>query len=456
MLRLHFTNATALSRFDGTDVEQCARRQLDLGLLPGMPFLLDDGRPMREVNAWLQHLPVSGSPSPRTWKGYAYDVLSWARFLAERDKGPLEATKRDLAAYYGRRRVEGDLKQLLGPGSWNRLVAALMNFYDWAMSEGLVDAVPFTQRVGHAMARGRLVVVVRNMAKEKNARPHAHITWLEADRLRFFLDVGMNGLLPDGSSDPDFHGRQFPRNRAFGDLVAGTGLRQSEASHVLKVELPAVPTRAQAYVSWDLPATICKGLKGRAVWVSPATLRSVHSYVAMERTFGADAPRFAPERPLQASDLGFDAGRIDGHLRRWKTVSVEHRERMVCEDGTSPLLWLTAAGSPLLIWDNVFREATARCRRFEPDFPRVMPHTLRHPFAVHMLRWLLERAVTAVARKRVETGTDLYAGWWRLHDPLRVLQQLMGHSQVTQTEHYLDAIDATQLYAEAADELDHA
>ncbi len=44
-------------------------------------------RPTTVVNAWLRELPVSGAPSPRSWRIYAEAARAWLEFLAERGVG---------------------------------------------------------------------------------------------------------------------------------------------------------------------------------------------------------------------------------------------------------------------------------------------------------------------------------------------------------------------------------
>ncbi|MFD6391173.1 hypothetical protein [Nocardia sp. NPDC060259] len=59
----------------------------------GMPILVDDDlrfaddglpRPAAVANRWLQELPVSGAPSPRTWRVYAQVLRAWIEFLSDR------------------------------------------------------------------------------------------------------------------------------------------------------------------------------------------------------------------------------------------------------------------------------------------------------------------------------------------------------------------------------------
>jgi len=105
-------------------------------------------------------------------------------------------------------------------------------------------------------------------------------------------------------------------------------------------------------------------------------------------------------------------------------------------------------------WSGVFAHATKRCRAFEPGFPRVTPHTLRHAFAVHTLRRLVSQTVRRVREHEDDPALDVLAGYWRVHDPLLALRDLLGHASVTTTQVYLHAIDPTRLLASVDEELE--
>ena len=127
----------------------------------------------------------------------------------------------------------------------------------------------------------------RNLAKERAGRPHATLRWLESDRLAFFLSVGLGGLLPDGSEDPAFAGRNAARNRAFGELLAASGLRAQEASLLLVHELPTAAGPRDRLVALNVPAAVAKGGVPRRTIVSTAALRMIESYMRLERSDGA-------------------------------------------------------------------------------------------------------------------------------------------------------------------------
>ncbi|HEX8599524.1 MAG TPA: site-specific integrase [Chloroflexia bacterium] len=269
MSRLPFVDAVALSRApDFGSIAACEKLQTWFGLPQHLPFIIDDeGVPIRSVNSWLSQLHADGSLSYLTWKAYAQDWLDWYRFLANRGIDPLSATGDHIKHYHAERRIGvAGLDRVLKATSWNRMVAALDSYYKWALQKELIERVPFTYReVRIYTSQGGSTKVKLNMAKEKGARQHATLKWLEKDYLRTFLDVGITGLLPTGEEDPTFRGQNTARNRAFAELLATSGLRVQEASHLLTTEIPEVPKNPVKFVRMELPASICKRQKAR--WV---------------------------------------------------------------------------------------------------------------------------------------------------------------------------------------------
>ena len=291
----------------------------------------------------------------------------------------------------------------------------------------------------------------RNLAKERAGRPHATLRWLESDRLAFFLSVGLGGLLPDGSEDPAFAGRNAARNRAFGELLAASGLRAQEASLLLVHELPTAVGPRDRLVALNVPAAVAKGGVARRTIVSTAALRMIESYMRLERPTGQR--RWSPAGALQVQEASADGGRVGERLVRWATLDVHARARLV-KDGAA-LTWpLSAGGGPMVDWSDVFARATERCRAVEPGFPRVTPHTLRHTFAVHTLRRLVSQTVRRVREHEDDPALDVLAGYWRVHDPLLALRDLLGHASITTTQVYLHAIDPTRLLASVDEELE--
>jgi integrase len=280
---MYEVDAASLAAVLGIDAEVAAGRQRRAGLRQGLPFFLDEaGAPVEYVNRWLRQLPAAGCRSPRTWKAYAEDWRTWFLFLRRHGADPLTATRDHVASFYTERRLEGAAP--VAPATWNRSVAALDNFYDWAVEEGLVERSPFSYRfVIEGRADRRRTGGRRNQAREQTGRAHATVQWLEGDYTRLFIEVGLGGLTADGVEDVAFRGRNHVRNVAFAELLLGAGLRSSEASHLLLWELPGPPRGEVPFVTMELPAGIAKGGKGRTVWVPPGVLARLDSYVRAER-----------------------------------------------------------------------------------------------------------------------------------------------------------------------------
>ena len=448
-----FIDAEALGRWDRVGSVAAALRWLaDLGLPEGLPFVLrGDGSPDRVANRWLASLPTHGCRSPSTWRAYALNWAEWARFLRARGVAPLGATVEDVAAFYSVQRLDRGGAGV-GRATWNRKVAALENFYRWAIDRGLTTSSPFVYRDARACGSDGVVRSVRrNLAKERAGRPHATLRWLEPERLAFFLRVGLGGLLPDGSEDPAFAGRNAARNRAFGELLATSGLRAQEASFLLVCELPAADGPRDRLVALGVPGAIAKGGVPRRTIVSTAALRMIQSYVRIERP--AMAGGWSPAGALRVRDANVDGARIEGRFARWATVDIHMRARLI-ENGAA-LTWpLSSACAPMVDWSDVFARASERCRTFDPAFPRVTPHTLRHTFAVQTLRRLVSQTVRRVREHQDDPALDVLAGYWRVHDPLLALRDLLGHASVTTTQVYLHAIDPTRLLASVDEDLE--
>ncbi len=126
---------------------------------------------------------------------------------------------------------------------------------------------------------------------------------------------------------------------------------------------------------------------------------------------------------------------------------------MVTRSGEPMLLWLNEAGHPMTAaaWEGVFRRAGARCCKLGIDL-QVMPHALRHTFAVHMLSMLVRQQIGDVLADGPpnEPGPGVYRRM--IGDPLQKLQRLLGHASITSTYVYLDSLEESRALVEAAAE----
>lgn len=449
-----------------------------IGVIEGMPFVLSgDGHYDERLNRFFRALPGHlGVRSPHSWRAYAQDLVVFARFLAAQEppRTVWQATAADTEAYYLARRVVDDGAKL-SASSWNRTLAALECFYGWAVSEGHVAAVPF--RYG-ARRRWRRDGAERGAGEQAGGDGHAppgarnglrdgtrrerDIVHVTAAEYRFFRDVGLRGLLPDGRPDPDHQKRTGDRDAAMADLLFLTGMRIEEASTLLADELPtraalaAIP--AGENYTLDLAPECCKGNKGRKAYLPKRLVADLLAYAEVDR--GAALAKAGVRAPASRAvvvtrcDDGPAYRVVGGRRRLHVAFGPRERRRLVVRlpDGHREPGWLflTEKGTPFATtsWDDVFAAARARCRAFGRHIP-VTPHVLRHTYAVHMLSRLIHRSADAAAAAQARApGDQLYQAL--MGDAMQLLRTYLGHVSVETTHLYLRCLRESRRIADMA------
>ncbi|MGH3754229.1 MAG: tyrosine-type recombinase/integrase [Pseudonocardiaceae bacterium] len=435
-----------------------------------MPVLVDDDlrfedgpgapRPVVAVNRWLRELPASGAPASSSWANYARAVKEWMEFLAEHDVGLFDSRERLKLGLsrYAEHRATGPLRQRFAASTWGQHMSILSMFYRWALEEGHAQAEPFTYKTARALFHGTGREARVNLAVRRTPKPHVTIKYLEPDFTALFLN-GLRGLAPDGVLDTGYRGRELARNAAVGGLALATGLRLQEFTYLLPYEIPALPPRPTPIpIPFPVPAGVTKGRKFRITWISYDALTAVHQYVELERAATAESCAWRPPRrwgePLLVSEPDARGGRVNGVRRRWDTLTPGERRRLVAPAGGSCLLALKGGGGPFTAWPTVFERTADRLRaRFEPRFPHVHPHRLRHSFAMRTLEYLVTGHYRQAAKLVTDTDADAALVFYLSKaDPLLVLRDLLGHSSVVTTEKYLRRLDTTRIYREAYDQ----
>lgn len=114
------------------------------GASEGQVFALGpDGSYDVELNRFFRELDGWGVRSPNSIRAYAWDLVLFGRFLAGRrgGKSVWQAGQEDLRAYRRARRSGGPGS--VSAGTWNRFIAALDKWAEWAVYEKLIEAPPF-------------------------------------------------------------------------------------------------------------------------------------------------------------------------------------------------------------------------------------------------------------------------------------------------------------------------
>ena len=472
MPQLCFTDLSSLSKtakLDGLTLALSADELAGaaaLGLVEGMPFILgDDGSYDHHLNRFFRACPTLGVRSMNSLRAYARDILVWMRFLQERRDGKSlwAASREDIAAFHEARRLS-DPPFRISASSWNRAVAALDKLYRWALDEKIITSVPFVYRQtwAHPSHPAPNQPGATNIAREKGVRK-GDTRFLDLDRYKLFRDVGLRGRLPDGREDPAWRGRNGERNALFAELLITTGLRLQEASSLMMMELPdmaAISSKTAKSVAFRLAAATAKGARGRDIRLSVRLIGQLQAHAGIERDVALGRRKQnglgqRDDRVIPVTGYEHRALRL-GLAGRSPRVTVDQlsaadRRRLVDAATGAPLaLWLTEDGRPMSMaaWEAVFLRASARCREMGFKDMRIMPHMLRHSFAVHMLSLLLREQIGWVTG---EAARPFGPAWRRvIGDPLLKLQRLMGHVRIESTYIYLDHLAEAQEIVDAA------
>lgn len=152
------------------------------------------------------------------WNSNANRARALARFFtfldtARGEKSWRAATEADHLAFHQRRRRDEAGPHVEG-GTWNQEVSLVNHFYEWAVRQRYVAALPIPHRARRPAPMGSVVrafdssTVPATYAHDENGE---RIEWMPPATYRLCPDAGLRGHGPDGLLV-----RRQPRSRGFG------------------------------------------------------------------------------------------------------------------------------------------------------------------------------------------------------------------------------------------------
>ena len=429
-------------------------QQLDIPR--GTPILVS---PTGQIDPRLTHFfssPTFAQLSAGSRLSYGKDLRLWLAYLDSRGTDWADASQQDLLRYKVWRRRR-DLNPAAVSGTkWNRERAALLKLYRWASH-------PARAYVLLNPLSGDEDIALELYDKDAVS---SRVKWATPRTYRLWRDVGVLGYHTNGRRDDSWRGRNSTRNRAFVDLLFGSGLRNQEASSLLTVELPEGAESDSLHEARVSRETAKR--RARAFYLLDDSLKRVREY---ERTTRAAAVRrgrrlgnYSGTEWIHVSNVRasrFQALYFEGAWHDVNDIPITQRRRLllVNEEGQEPLwLWLREDGLPFdpTSWDGVFDAANERVERvMSAEGHRTVvltAHSLRHSFALFMLV-ALHRSIDRKYGEAPTRGKDYEVDRYRL--AWDIVRDLLGHASITTTkETYLEPVNGIRLQEMLANDTD--
>ncbi|QSE87789.1 integrase (plasmid) [Rhodococcus pseudokoreensis] len=399
--------------------------------------------------------------------------MVWLDFLETRGRSWDEATPADFDSFKHWRITDHRNLQRVRPTSFDTDRAGLNTFYDWAEQRyGVVNPVP-TRRVAENHVDDAVAAGGGRDPIRPAGSPRRQVKWLLRSAFEQWRDIGLRGYGFDGRRRPGWRGFNEDRDAAFVDGLYGTGLRLTEWSSILDVELPTEDAAGRFPKAWLAAACIKGGRAGRTFRIPRSVVNSVAGY--MDPREGSRAEAIERARRAGRYDRIPGVRIVTGCNRTNRTVYIltpsgrtpisldvlapEERLRLfrTTDAGLEPLaVWLGNDGMPKQAhsWEKTFQTANTRIRRqwaaaHGKDDDTIecplwaRPHMARHSFA---LKWF--SILSVVWSRQLEGFTDREKRDLReqFGDVWFQLATLLGHSSPEVTKDwYLEPFTGLQV-----------
>lgn len=376
----------------------------NLGIVDGMPFTIDtEFRPNSEINEFLWSLPTPNRRSKHSWKACAQALSMYFRYLDAFGIDWKSVNKETLVGYHRIRRhpLDSNLKSVSAL-TWKSDLTAIKCLYEWAFEHEVIERLPFSLKTSTFNDGFTASHITSTGLEEKTRRK---------DIKFIHIDDFNKKLLPALRRS-----RNGVRNAVLCLLLISTGLRISEAQNLQLSRLPDPDATRYAGRKTCVMSIVGKGKKRRSIRIPKYILREIYHYIDNERMDASDHYKKANKRKSISSDY----------------------------------LFLSESGNPLSIraMQKLIKDAGHKAGI------HIHPHAFRHSFAIFQLSSMIR---ATIENKGMELTGDMQRYQTIFHDPLRELQKLMGHSNVSTTFIYLDYLsEVDELVDEAAGDWDKA
>ena len=428
-----------------------------------------DLRPSRPVNDWVAYDSVR--LALKTINTYSREVARFANFLdVEYDIDFLGAEVREDGDRYLRAynaflvQAEKSSDSLKPRGASKTVIdkvrAALLSFYWFCVEDGALDTFPFS--LVRRRTRHGEVETLRYMHGGRITQSYRDP--IPSSQLRAFYEVGLLGRLPDGSPDPTFGSYESAQRNAAGfGLGVGLGLRHHEILGTTIFEVPVV--HEDGLTPGRVAHGIAKRKHGRKVAGLSEWLLPVHRYITGDRRQIARRATWMPGRawvidPSRTTRTQVLVTTPSGREEtlQWNDLDREHRLKLAMPGGGSPMVLLDHSkknGAPLTDEDSLnaaLALAGNRCQRYWPALEWAFSaHHLRHTFATELTMFLADSARLATQFEEAHGRPPAWARVLDRQDKNRIVQDSMGHRDITTTNRYREAAFWSLLMATMAD-----
>lgn len=410
------------------------------------PFITIDGRVHRPTSDYLRR-EAAGGATVTTLRRKATPLVDFLRFLVN-EKGfhPHEdfrdpiflATEEEFADFYFSRVFPDDGTT---QRSWKVTRTVMLALYDYCERVYHHHDRPFEVEIINTPRAGRVRRIRGYHARRTNiGSSGVPLTPQYADLLI------MGALRVDLNGNQDAYS-QADRDHAIISLPLACGVRRQNLAYVTHYEVPNVT--AEDIGVTRVANMITKFGAGGDALTFNYRIVAVHDYINGQRADQVVGYQHRPDRPLQIVKAnGYRFTYLDPnaddptelHGMNWTDAGPEIRNRLIDPDGSSPILFLTDAGSPLTYsgLQHVVKGAKNFVReRIDPKFPAEFRlHDLRHTYAVHMVVAVYRGIVSESLRAHSATTAD---NWVvdHLTQAVDLVSFSLGHASKASTKLYL-------------------